>query len=208
MKPSPFLKELFGQCQSPVEKAFLQGLLDLGWEPHEELGGQFIVHPEALGTIVVQAHVRANSLIYVTDFYFDFFEPGIACADGKATVAMAIEIDGHRFHQTKEAVARDCARDRAFAKEGTYVLRFTGAEVHGDAWRCAQEAHDISQALCARAINRYKFNPLATRCTEYPRGEGCVGRICWYGAKDDGEYLCEIHHRERVELIAASKVQP
>lgn len=52
---------------------------------------------------------------------------------------IAIEIDGHDYHKTKEQRTHDAARDRFLQREGWRVMRFTGSEVFQNAERCVQE---------------------------------------------------------------------
>lgn len=56
---------------------------------------------------------------------------------------VAIEVDGHEYHKTKEQRARDAKRDRHLAKCGWTVIRFTGSEVYEDSAKCAKEAAGI-----------------------------------------------------------------
>jgi hypothetical protein len=58
--------------------------------------------------------------------------------------AVAIEVDGHDFHErTKEQAIRDKSRDRAFQAAGWRVLRFTGSEVYGAPEEMAQQINDM-----------------------------------------------------------------
>lgn len=52
---------------------------------------------------------------------------------------LAVELDGHEFHKTKEQRGRDAKRDRLLGKQGWHVMRFTGSEVYRDAEGCARE---------------------------------------------------------------------
>ena len=62
----------------------------------------------------------------------------------RAPVCLAIECDGHKFHErTKEQAARDRSRDRTLMKHGFRVVRFTGSEIWHRANECAQEICDI-----------------------------------------------------------------
>ena len=69
------------------------------------------------------------------------------------TSRIAIELDGHDFHErTKEQAQRDKARDRALTKAGWLVIRFTGSEVFADAHRCVDEALALSRSRRERLI--------------------------------------------------------
>ena len=51
-----------------------------------------------------------------------------------------VECDGHDFHErTKAQAEKDRKRDRRMQAHGTKVFRFTGSEIHRDAFRCAGE---------------------------------------------------------------------
>jgi very-short-patch-repair endonuclease len=55
-------------------------------------------------------------------------------------VRLAIEIDGHDFHEkTKAQVSRDKARERAIVRTGYTPLRFSGSEVFGNPRKCVNE---------------------------------------------------------------------
>jgi very-short-patch-repair endonuclease len=72
---------------------------------------------------------------YRLDFY-------VRCERGKSRkpLQIAIECDGHDFHErTKEQARRDRARDRALQLQGIVALRFTGSEIWADADACAAQ---------------------------------------------------------------------
>ena len=60
-----------------------------------------------------------------------------------STLPVAVEIDGHEYHKTKEQRLNDYRRERFFMKEGYIVIRFMASEVFVDAERCVDEAHEI-----------------------------------------------------------------
>jgi very-short-patch-repair endonuclease len=56
-------------------------------------------------------------------------------------VVLAVEVDGHEFHErTAKQASRDKRRDRALAAGGLPTFRFTGSDVYRDAEGCALEA--------------------------------------------------------------------
>lgn len=58
------------------------------------------------------------------------------------SVKIAIECDGHQFHErTKEQAQRDKSRDRTLQTLGFKVLRFTGSEIYRKPMECAAEVH-------------------------------------------------------------------
>ena len=60
--------------------------------------------------------------------------------EGEETVLLAVECDGHDFHErTKEQASRDRSRDRALQALGVAVFRFTGSDIFWDVAECADE---------------------------------------------------------------------
>lgn len=60
-----------------------------------------------------------------------------------AECRIAIEIDGHDFHEkTKEQAAHDKSRDRFLVSRGWSIYRFTGSEINKNPFRCAEEIRD------------------------------------------------------------------
>lgn len=60
---------------------------------------------------------------------------------------VAIEIDGHEYHKTKEQRTNDAKRERWIEREGWRVVRFTGSEVFKDVNRCVREVEAVVQQL-------------------------------------------------------------
>jgi very-short-patch-repair endonuclease len=57
------------------------------------------------------------------------------------TPVLAIELDGHEFHErTKKQARADKARDRSILATGCPVVRFTGSEVWRDPAGCWRES--------------------------------------------------------------------
>jgi len=53
---------------------------------------------------------------------------------------IVVECDGHDFHErTKAQAEKDRKRDRRIQARGYKVFRFTGSEIHRDAFQCAAE---------------------------------------------------------------------
>jgi very-short-patch-repair endonuclease len=67
----------------------------------------------------------------------------VFCSDGK----LNIECDGDRWHVGKEAAARDRARDNALTQAGWRILRFSGAEIHGDTEECIRQVRRVLKRL-------------------------------------------------------------
>ncbi len=52
---------------------------------------------------------------------------------------IAIELDGHDFHKTKEQRTHDASRDRYLIERGWTVLRFTGTEIYKNTAKCVAQ---------------------------------------------------------------------
>jgi very-short-patch-repair endonuclease len=63
---------------------------------------------------------------------------------------VAVELDGHEFHSSKEARQRDAARDRDLTFRGWTVIRFTGSEIYHNAENCAHEVMNILDEIAYR----------------------------------------------------------
>lgn len=62
--------------------------------------------------------------------------------------SFSIEIDGHEWHEkTKEQAAADKRRERAFLKDKTIPVRFTGSEIYHSASDCVKEVIEILTAF-------------------------------------------------------------
>ena len=96
--------------------------------------------PDFMGAdyeLVITMQVRFGS--YRIDLLVDLWHGGRAAR-------MAVECDGHEFHErTKEQAAHDRKRDRFFLERGLDLMRFTGFEIHRDA-----------DALAAQVVNHLK----------------------------------------------------
>lgn len=61
---------------------------------------------------------------------------------------IVVECDGHEFHEkTKDQASRDKARDRDLQEAGYKVLRFSGADIWRDAFKCADEVLQMAHGL-------------------------------------------------------------
>lgn len=63
---------------------------------------------------------------------------------GPAIASVAVEADGHDFHEkTKKQAEHDKKRDRFFAAQNLTLLRFTGSEIHRAPEKCAAETFAV-----------------------------------------------------------------
>lgn len=118
------------RCESPIEQLFairIFGLPRVEWQ-HGYYGAEedpFAGDGDVL--FYCQYPVEVDRKRYRLDF--------AAIGNGHK---VAIEVDGHEFHErTKAQAKRDKSRDRALTLAGWKVLRFTGSEVWAGADDCA-----------------------------------------------------------------------
>lgn len=65
-----------------------------------------------------------------------------------AVFRLAIECDGHEFHERTPAQAEhDRKRDRWLQAHGFEVMRFTGREINRNPFDCAQQVYDRYNAI-------------------------------------------------------------
>src|SRR5262249_21647095 len=73
---------------------------------------------------------------YTVDFLAMFWD----CRN--LIMPIAIECDGHDFHErTRQQAWHDKRRDRFFASNSIFVMRFTGSEIIRDPDECARELY-------------------------------------------------------------------
>lgn len=134
----------FELCDSEIEKIMLAALYLSGFSytdpPHIISPPDQQIKPLFEKLLIVPQH-RAGP--YKIDFglYFSF-------PSEDTPVKIAVECDGHEFHEkTKQQAARDKRRDRELTKMGWSVVRFTGSEVFNDPKKCIAEIEDIYSSL-------------------------------------------------------------
>ena len=132
------IEELEKKPESPIERAFLIGLMSLSYTaPCYDFGDTFsrmLCIADHLPRI--QVELQAPVLEYRADFLLT------VRLRGEVIGRVVIECDGHNFHErTKEQAARDRSRDRAMLLAGYKVVRFTGSELHRDLMHCVGDAH-------------------------------------------------------------------
>jgi len=110
------------QIKSPIEKLFLM-----------EWMFQDIDHVHG---VLLEPHKELKTPDGV--FEIDFV------VSAQPDLMLAIEIDGHDFHEkTRAQVSRDKARERFIVRAGYTILRFSGSEVYGNPRKCVSEILDV-----------------------------------------------------------------
>jgi very-short-patch-repair endonuclease len=56
---------------------------------------------------------------------------------------VAIEVDGHEYHSSREQRTHDAQRERLLQKLGWTVIRFTGSEIYSNANKCLDELIEL-----------------------------------------------------------------
>ena len=81
----------------------------------------------------------ANGLNPVPQFELGSYRLDFAWPDQR----IAVEVDGHDYHKTKEQRGRDAKRDRDLLKMGWTTLRYTGSEIYADPDAVAKDIMSI-----------------------------------------------------------------
>jgi len=126
----------FDRCESPLEEVFLMGVIGITPKtdsfklhtPMSDLIGQWSISG-------VEIFQQRRVLDYRADFLFK-----------SATGSYIVELDGHRYHSSRDDLTRDKVRDRRLQEAGYRVLRFTYDETWPDPWKVAIEVHRIVSA--------------------------------------------------------------
>lgn len=85
-----------------------------------------------------------HCLNVVPQFQIGRYRIDFLVSDSDETARIAVEIDGHDFHEkTREQARNDRRRERALTMQGYRVVRFTGSEVFHDAQQCWAETVSI-----------------------------------------------------------------
>jgi very-short-patch-repair endonuclease len=103
--------------ESPIEKKMLQAIK--GWLDFHEITRVKVKPQAAIGP-------------YRADILID---------DRRREVRrrLIVECDGREFHGSETQIDRDRRRDRWFAANDIFVMRFSGSEIHRDARGCAAQ---------------------------------------------------------------------
>jgi len=154
----------FAACESPAERLFLLGLRLNGYEEGRQprFSWNTDLNPTAEDFADGDNHIAR--VLYrekrfdlyaqrsIDEYHVDFsFEArGVAWED-PLFWGVAIEIDGHDFHEkTKAQASADRKRDRAVQCAGYSVIRFTGSDIYRDPVEAMTEALDAAWLACWR----------------------------------------------------------
>lgn len=130
------LVHALAKCESPIEELLVLDLINIIHRKAYESTDGYVVRS--------QVDITTPQGVFRVDFL-------VEARLGDKTVALAIECDGHNYHErTKEQAARDKRRDRALRLAGYPVIHFTGSEIWADPRRCAEEVFEHLEALAAQ----------------------------------------------------------
>lgn len=140
--------------QSPIEDMLLGSLLWLesdwaGFPTYDFCGdGPNAPHYAKADRKPLEMHFVLTSQAPVAGYKVDFLL-WVTC--GKEQGGVAIECDGHAFHEkTKEQAARDKKRDREILAAGYPVMRFSGSEVYKDTRGCVDQIAGVFSEVLHR----------------------------------------------------------
>lgn len=115
------VRELIPRCQSPIEKMFVEAWV--------EMCSTSLINEELFAAV---ADIKPQYKIF--GYRLDFAFP---------KTKVAVELDGHMSHSSRENRTKDAARDRELTSDGWTVVRFTGTEIHRDVMGCAADLEFI-----------------------------------------------------------------
>lgn len=143
------IEKLLDLCGSPIERILLLGFIEQhvinggGWigtdcvvwpDSHfivqgQRTGRKVLIRRLDMQYIVKEHNPFGTDINYRLDFAL-FYERNW----GEEEIKIAIECDGHDFHEkTREQARRDKARDRYLQSKGWVIARYTGSEIVKDA---------------------------------------------------------------------------
>lgn len=118
--------------KSPIEQILVSGMMFLtdGYNEIYATNGLIPDYINHWGTYFIPQY-RIGS--YTADF-------AIICQHNDKMKMIAVECDGHDFHEkTKAQAGHDKKRDRYFTAQGFKILRFTGSEIYQKVDECIDE---------------------------------------------------------------------
>lgn len=132
-------------CESPIEVGLLKGFIAVHLLDRRFVIDAMLAPPPPQGSHEARVLIQHQVAGYRLDFAVKLTS---GHADKAKVVWIAVECDGHQFHErTKDQARHDKSRDRELAKLGFRILRFTGSEIYRSSFACAADV-----LLLARSI--------------------------------------------------------
>lgn len=101
------------------------------------LGTESVIENKLVGAVVAWIHHHDAIAVVKTQVPVGAYRADVIIeARGRL---LAVECDGAAFHTSDDAVAHDRRRDRYFATQDIFVMRFTGSEIARDPRQCAAQ---------------------------------------------------------------------
>lgn len=142
-------------CESPIERAMAVSIVMLArlrWDHVVFIpkGSDLDPHVDLIGGYTLHVAPQYSVGKYRVDLLVGYSEAG-----GVDEGYIAVECDGHDFHdRTKAQAQRDKSRDRELSSRVAKVVRFTGSEIYQDPWKCADEVLTMAMSLMAAHDHR------------------------------------------------------
>jgi len=131
-----FMVSEVSMCESPIEQLLGVWLTHLAEKIQFADDGCFVLNP--------QEEIKTPGGRFRVDFL-------VAAKVHSQYVSVAVECDGHDFHEkTKVQAARDKRRDRSLKLAGIDVIHFTGSEIWANPRECAKEVLQQLRAMADR----------------------------------------------------------
>jgi very-short-patch-repair endonuclease len=126
------------EIKSPIEQALFLAIRNSGCLAFLERYAKDVHGGESL-ILDYQHQIKTGNKTYYADLALCIW------LKNDSTVNLAIECDGHEFHEkTKKQAQYDRQRERAITAAGYTVIRFTGSEIFKDPYKCADEIRDLA----------------------------------------------------------------
>lgn len=154
--------------ESPIEELLISQMMVSGWDSshaqrswcdtfedlHKLIGScrtyKFLVSEDCGCIAVWQMPITCGPKKYRIDLAM------VGRDIGGGTVKIAVELDGHDFHEkTKEQARKDKSRDRDLVAAGWSVLRFTGSEVYVGPDLVMNEIFALANQRCGWDLSDY-----------------------------------------------------
>lgn len=152
------LSRILPLCESPIERVLMAAAV--AW-PIEGVTPFNKSAPFPYDTIM---YGSLSSVMYVGgiypqvqigDYRVDVYLEAFDQESERRWLRLAIECDGHNFHEiTKEQARRDKRRDRWLKSQGVTVLRFAGSEIWADPEACWDEVENMFWAEWQRTYRQ------------------------------------------------------
>lgn len=124
-------------CKSPIEQILLFAFNIRVFERLKEFKSAIDF------CLVPQKEIKIGKKKYFADLYFDAEEISENCEIDIGNLKLVIECDGHDYHHaSKQQVKKDYERETDLKLAGYDILRFTGSQIYGDPYRCADTIID------------------------------------------------------------------